>query len=185
MFLIFFMSALLLSSFALVTSFNTRSTPLSLTYSTGSFLNQNTKGLRITKQRASSDLDSTSVVTGNDDRKFYGFRSIAGEGVPSAKLADPLSLSVSAPSITEVEQNIPITFSPTLTIPSVPNTSAGFSDIPSIASTSSPSFDSTLTFNSEKPKSQAVFTFLNRLNRFKYKLDLVKKLKITTWDSPR
>ena len=38
---------------------------------------------------------------------------------------------------------------------------------------------------SEKPKSQAIFTMLNRLKRLNYKIGLIRKLKITTWDSPR
>ena len=176
---------LLISSLSLVISFSTinvQRRPI-LSKSEGLALQSvNRIDGKITKQRISTQLYSNA-----DDKigekKFYGFRSIAGQGVPSAALADPLSTSPT--DIIQATNANPASFTPTLTIPSNPVSKNGFSDIPSIASTSSPSFDSTLTFNTDKPKSQAIFTMLNRLKRLNYKIGLIRKLKITTWDSPR
>ena len=176
---------LVISSLSLVISFNTRNVQRRPTFSNcESLVLQSVHRFdsKIKKQRISTQLYSNAddKITG---KKFYGFRSIAGQGVPSAALSDPLSIS--APNIMQPVNANPASFTPTLTIPSDPVSKSGFSDIPSIASTSSPSFDSTLTFNTDKPKSQAIFTMLNRLKRLNYKIGLIRKLKITTWDSPR
>ena len=172
-----FMSILLLiSSLSLVDSFHSRSIQLSSIPSISSFV------IKAPKQYISTQLFS-NVDDETTEKKFYGFRSIAGQGVPSAALSDPLSAC--PPILLEPAASNPVTITPILTIPSVRISKSGFSDISSISSTSSPSFDSTLTFDSDKPKSQAIFTMLNRLKRLNYKFGLLKKLKVTTWDSPR
>jgi hypothetical protein len=135
---------------------------------------------------------STTLHASIDDKisekKFYGFRSVAGQGVPTGAQTDPLSVPM--PSSFSIPQETVSAFTasitPTLTIPSSPTSSMspGFKDIPPISSTASPSLDSTLTF-SNQPKSEATFTLLDRMKRMNTKFKLVQEQKTTTWDSPR
>jgi hypothetical protein len=199
-----FVSTILLSSFALVTSLNVKSIPSLSSSSSFSSLNG-----RVVIRRSSR---STTLHASIDDKisakKFYGFRSVAGQGVPTGAQTDPLSvpmpssfsipqetvqtdpLSVPMPSSFSIPQETVSTFTasitPTLTIPSSPTSSMspGFKDIPPISSTASPSLDSTLTF-SNQPKSEATFTLLDRMKRMNTKFKLVQEQKTTTWDSPR
>ena len=170
---------ILISSFALVTSFKNSGVRCRQTLS--SFASCSDGNVRRSQYR-STQLSAT-VDDEISEKKFYGFRSLAGQGVPSPKLIDPLSVQVTKPQ--EDTLAYVASFSPTITAPSITSTSNGFKDIPSISSTASPSLDSTLTFNSGKPKSQAIFTLLNRIKQFNFKVKLTKKVKTATWDSPR
>lgn len=179
-----FMSTILLSSFALVTSLNIKSIPCLRSSSSFSSLN----GRDHIRRSSRSTTLTASIDDKISEKKFYGFRSVAGQGVPTGAQMDPLSApspsSSSIPQIVASTSSAPI--SPILTIPSslTSVTSSGFKDIPPISSTASPSLDSTLTF-SNQPKNEATFTLLDRLKRMNTKFKLVQQLKTTTWDSPR
>lgn len=169
---------ILVSSFALVTSF--KNSGVRCQQSLSVFASCSDGDIRRSQYR-STQLFAT-VDDEISEKKFYGFRSLAGQGVPSPKLIDPLSIQV--PEAQE-DAFTYANFSPTITAPSITSTTSGFKDIPSISSTASPSLDSTLTFNSGEPKSQAIFTLLNRMKQFNFKVKLTKKVKTATWDSPR
>ena len=114
----------------------------------------------------------------DDDISMDRLPFVADQGTPSAASNDPLSLN----GLQIGSESTPIT--PLLIVPSETPESSGFKDIPSISSTASPSPDSTLTFSGQ-PKTQATFTLLNRLRGITSKLGSSKRVKLTTWDSPR
>ena len=170
---------ILISSFALVTSFKNSGVRCQQSVSV---LSSCRDGSFRRSEYRSTQLSAT-IDDEVSEKKFYGFRSLAGQGVPSPKLIDPLSVQLTKAQ--EEAFTFTTSFSPTITAPSIPSASSGFKDIPSISSTASPSLDSTLSFNSGKPKSQAIFTLLNRMKQFNFKVKLTKKVKTATWDSPR
>jgi hypothetical protein len=170
---------ILISSFALVTSFKNSGVRCQQSVSVLS----SCRGGSFRRSEYRSTQMSATIDDEVSEKKFYGFRSLAGQGIPSPKLIDPLAVQLTKAQ--EEAFTFTTTFSPTITAPSIPSASSGFKDIPSISSTASPSLDSTLSFNSGKPKSQAIFTLLNRMKEFNFKVKLTKKVKTATWDSPR
>lgn len=166
-----FMSIFLLSSVTSVKSFNIK-------HVSGHQFTNKFCSLPMRSSHRNLYRSSQLKAALDDDISVDRLPVIADQGTPSATFSDPLSLN----GVQIGSESTPIT--PLLTVPSVSPDTSGFNDIPSISSTASPSLDSTLSFSGQ-PKTQATFTLLNRISGINQKLDSSKKVKITTWDSPR